>query len=214
MAALRATIRATTMRVGRAERVWSLLRIRGMAPALLTSFSAKGAADLMLVYMPLLGIALGFSAQEVGMLLGISSGGAMFARAGTPLLARRMPVLKLTTRATVVAALCLLALPLSERFAVLAVLSALLGFSLGLTQTTTMAWVVGLVGDTSRGSALGLRVSTNRLGQAVVLAAAGAVSGALGVTSAFVLLGSIMLVTAAAGALSERPGAGGHSTGE
>ena len=53
---------------------------------------------------------------------------------------------------------------------------SVLGFALGLSQTTTMDWVVDLVDDTSRGSALGLRVATNRLGQTFILAAAGAVS--------------------------------------
>ena len=38
------------------------------------------------------------------------------------------------------------------------------------------------------GSALGLRVATNRVGQAFILAVAGAVSGVLGVEAAFVLL--------------------------
>ena len=87
----------------------------------------------------------------------------------------------------------------------------MLGYALGLTQTTTMDWVVGLVADTSRGSALGLRLASNRLGQAVVVAAAGLVTGLLGVASAFVLLGSVMLITAAAGALSERKRPDGQS---
>jgi sugar phosphate permease len=74
-----------------------------------------------------------------------------------------------------------------------------------------MDWVVDLVDDTSRGSALGLRVATNRVGQAFILAVAGAVSGALGVEAAFVLLAAVMFATAAAGIASGRNDP--HSTG-
>src|SRR6185437_9602879 len=83
---------------------------------------------------------------------------------------------------------------------------SVLGFALGLSQTTTMDWVVNLVDDTSRGSALGLRLATNRLGQTVVLAAAGAVSGLLGVQTAFVMLAAVMFGTAGAGLASTRRG--------
>jgi predicted MFS family arabinose efflux permease len=81
---------------------------------------------------------------------------------------------------------------------------SVLGFALGLSQTTTMDWVVNLVDDTSRGSALGLRMATNRLGQTFILAAAGAVSDWLGVQIAFVLLAVVMLGTAGSGLVSAR----------
>jgi MFS family permease len=213
LVALRTTMRPSTQRVGRAAPVWALLRIRGMGAALATSFSAKGASDLLLVYMPVLGLAIGLSSQEVGVLLGISSAGALVARASTPFFARRVPEVRLTNRATVVAALCVLGLTSTDRLTVLVPLSVILGFALGLTQTTTMAWVVGLVEDTSRGSALGLRLATNRLGQAVVVAAAGLVAGWWGVSSAFLLLGAAMLVAAVAGARSDRPESGDQSGG-
>jgi hypothetical protein len=81
---------------------------------------------------------------------------------------------------------------------------SVLGFALGLSQTTTMDWVVNLVDDTSRGSALGLRVATNRVGQASVLAAAGAASQVWGVETAFALLAAVMFATAGAGIVSAR----------
>jgi MFS family permease len=81
---------------------------------------------------------------------------------------------------------------------------SVLGFALGLSQTTTMDWVVNLVDDTSRGSALGLRVATNRLGQTIILVVAGAVSGWLGVQGAFVLLAVVMFLTAGSGVVSAR----------
>ena len=146
-------------------------------------------------------------ATSVGILLGISGGGALFARAATPWFVRRIPSVNLTVVATAVAAVCLLIVGLSHNLTPMMLAMSVLGFAIGLTQTTTMDWVVDLVDDTSRGSALGMRVATNRVGQTVILAAAGVTSQWLGVTAAFTLLALVMLVTAGAGALSARGGA-------
>ena len=194
------------MREGKAERVWGLLRRRGMAAALLTSFSAKSGVDMLLVYVPLLGVAVGLPSSQVGILLGISSSGALFARAATPFFVRRIPSVRLTVVATAVAASCLIVLAVSGNIAPMMVAMSVLGFALGLSQTTTMDWVVNLVDDTSRGSALGLRVATNRVGQAFILAVAGAVSKVLGVEAAFVLLAVVMFATAASGVVGARRG--------
>jgi MFS family permease len=209
--AMRTTIQQSTVRTGKAERIWGLLRHRGMPAALMTSFSAKGGNDLLLVYVPLLGASVGLSSSQVGILLGISSSGALLARAATPWFVRRIPSVNLTVVATVIAALCLLVVALSHNLTPMMLAMSVLGFALGLTQTTTMDWVVDLVEDTSRGSALGMRVATNRVGQTFILAAAGAVSQWFGVEAAFALLAFVMLGTAGAGALSARSGA--HSPG-
>ena len=172
-----------------AERVWGLLRRRGMPAALMTSFSAKGGNDLLLVYVPLLGASVGLTSSQVGILLGISSSGALLARAATPWFVRRIPSVQpdrgrhgrrgdLSSRSS----------RLSHNLTPMMLAMSVLGFALGLTQTTTMDWVVDLVDDTSRGSALGLRVATNRVGQTFILAAAGVASQWLGVETAFALL--------------------------
>ena len=196
------------MRTGRAERVWRLCSAGADMPAaLMTSFSAKSGIDLLLVYVPLLGAAVGLTSSQVGILLGISSSGALLARAATPLFVRRIPTLKLTVIATTVAATCLLVVALSHNLAPMMIAMSVLGFALGLSQTTTMDWVVDLVDDTSRGSALGLRVATNRVGQAFILAAAGAASQVWGVEAAFALLAAVMFATAGAGLVNVRRGA-------
>ncbi|OBF28364.1 hypothetical protein A5724_28625 [Mycobacterium sp. ACS1612] len=205
--ALKTRIQPSTVREGKAERVWGLLRRKGMTAALMTSFSAKSGVDLLLVYVPLLGVAVGLTSSQVGILLGISSSGALLARAATPFFVRRIPNVRLTVVATGVAACCLLVLAISGNLAPMMIAMSVLGFALGLSQTTTMDWVVNLVDDTSRGSALGLRVATNRVGQAFILAVAGAISGVWGVEAAFVLLAVVMLATAASGFASARRGA-------
>jgi len=204
--ATRTRIQTSTVRTGKAERVWRLLRRRGMPAALMTSFSAKSGIDLLLVYVPLLGASVGLTSSQVGILLGISSSGALLARAATPWFVRRVPTLNLTVVATAVAASCLLVVALSHALTPMMLAMSVLGFALGLTQTTTMDWVVGLVDDTSRGSALGLRLATNRVGQTFILAAAGIASQWWGVETAFALLAAVMFATAGAGAINARRG--------
>lgn len=202
--AWRTRIAKSTVRTGRAQRVWHLLRTRGMPAALMTSFAAKSGIDLLLVYVPLLGAAVGLTSSEVGMLLGLSSTGALLARAATPAFVRRVPALRLTVIATAVASGCMAIIAASDLLPLMIAAMSLLGFALGLSQTTTMDWVVNLVEDTSRGSALGLRVATNRLGQTLVLAVAGVVSEWFGVQTAFILLAVVMLGTAGSGLVTAR----------
>ncbi|MGB3355326.1 MAG: MFS transporter [Mycobacterium sp.] len=202
--AWRTNIQKSTIRTGRAQRVWHLLRRRGMPAALMTSFSAKSGMDLLLVYVPLLGAAVGLKPSQVGLLLGISSTGALLARAATPMFVRRLSTLRLTVSATAVASACLVLIAVSDDLVPMIPAMAVLGFALGLSQTTTMDWVVNLVDETSRGSALGLRMATNRLGQTLILVAAGAMSGWLGVQMAFIMLAVVMLGTAGSGLISAR----------
>jgi MFS family permease len=202
--AMRTTMQVSTVRTGKPERVWRLLRKRGMPAALMTSFSAKSGIDLLLVYVPLLGASVGLTPSQVGILLGISSSGALLARAATPWFVRRIPTLNLTVVATAVAATCLLIVALSHNLTPMMLAMSVLGFALGLSQTTTMDWVVDLVDDTSRGSALGLRLATNRVGQTFILAAAGVASQWWGVETAFALLAVVMFATALAGVLNVR----------
>jgi MFS family permease len=152
---MRTTMQKSTVRTGKPERVWGLLRRRGMPAALMTSFSAKGANDLLLVYVPLLGASVGLSRNLMPMMLAMS----------------------------------------------------VLGFAIGLTQTTTMDWVVALVDDTSRGPALAWAsrpTASDRRSSSRRLAWRRSGSASRRPSRYWAL---VMLTTAGAGALSARSGA-------
>jgi len=177
-----------------------------MPAALMTSFSAKSGIDLLLVYVPLLGVAVGLTSSQVGILLGISSSGRFFSRGPRlPFFVRRIPNLRLTV----------------GRDGCRGVLSARArgeqqpgaddGRDVGarLRARPVADHHHGLGRHTGRrhqpGSALGLRVATNRVGPGIHPRGSRAVSGVWGVGAAFALLAVVMLVTAASGALSARP---------
>ncbi|MPZ83753.1 MAG: MFS transporter [Actinophytocola sp.] len=190
------TLRARSP-VARGERVEPvparrMVRIRGMPAALLASFAAKGSADLLLAYLPLLGAAVGIGATGVGLLLSLNAAGSFLSRAAMPWLVRRVRPLRLVVVSTAASAVFVALLPLGRDLAVLAGPMALLGFLLALTQTITMVRVVALVPEHSRGSALGLRLAGNRVGQVTVPGLAGLLAGATGIASVFYLLGVVL----------------------
>lgn len=135
----------------------------------------------------------------------LASSATLLARAATPWLARRMARVRLVVVSTVVSAACVALLPLGGAPVLLAALMAALGFLLALTQTITMVWVVALVPADSRGSALGLRLAGNRLGQVAVPGFAGLLVGAASISPVFYLLGAVLVGSAVVVAQSTSP---------
>ncbi|GAB3452480.1 MFS transporter [Actinophytocola sediminis] len=174
-----------------------MVRIAGMPAALLVSFASKGTADLLLAYLPLLGAALGIGATGVGVLLSVHAAASLLSRAAMPWLVRRVAWVRLVVVSMAVSAVCVALLPLGGVPVLLAAPMAVLGFLLALTQTITMVWVVALVPADSRGSALGLRLAGNRLGQVAVPSLAGLLAGAAGISPVFYLLAAVLAVSAA-----------------
>lgn len=179
------------------ESMWRMLRLPGMAAALLASFGAKGSLDLVTAYLPLLGNELDLRASAVGLLLSLASAASILARVSMPWLVRRTRTERLMATTTAASGVCILLLPWGRSVVLLAALMIVLGFLLALSQTVTMVWVVALVSSRSRGSALGLRLTGNRVGQVAVPGLAGLVSGAAGVTAVFGVLGVVLGVITA-----------------
>jgi MFS family permease len=66
------------------------------------------------------------------------------------------------------------------------------GFALGMGQPMTMAWVSRISRDHERSFAISIRLAGNRLGQFILPALAGLISGAFGVGSVFIALALLM----------------------
>lgn len=173
-----------------------MLRIHGMPAALLASFGAKGSLDLVTAYLPLLGIELGMRASTVGLLLSLSAAASLAARMSMPWLVRHTRTVRLMAVTTLASGICVALLPLGRDVVLLATVMVVLGYLLALSQTVTMVWVVGLVSPRSRGSALGMRLTSNRVGQVAVPGVAGLLSGSAGVTAVFYLLATVLGVIA------------------
>ncbi|GFN02812.1 hypothetical protein Smic_13680 [Streptomyces microflavus] len=86
----------------------------------------------------------------------------------------------------------------------LAVMLAALGFCLGAGQPLSMTTVVQAAPAEARSTALALRLTGNRLGQAAAPAAAGLIAGTAGAAAPFALLGALLLAAAGLGLRSGR----------
>jgi MFS family permease len=191
----------------RPETLRAMLRIYGMPAALLASFGAKGSLDLVTAYLPLLGNEIGLRASAVGLLLSLSSASALAARASMPWLVRHTRTVRLISITTLVSGICVALLPLGREVVVLASVMVVLGYVLALSQTVTMVWVVGLVPTGSRGSALGMRLASNRVGQVAVPGLAGLLSGSAGVTAVFYILAGVLgVITGVVVRTAQEPG--------
>jgi MFS family permease len=182
-----------------------MLRTVGMPAALLASFGAKGSLDLVTAYLPLLGAQHSIPAGRVGILLGLGSAASLLARVSMPWLVRRTRTEPLMALTTFVSACCVALFPLARDFLALAVVMTMLGYLLAMSQTVTMVWVAALAAPSSRGSALGLRLASNRVGQVAVPGLAGLLSGSAGVTSVFYVLAGTLLGIAAVVIRAVRP---------
>jgi len=81
--------------------------------------------------------------------------------------------------------------------AVLILTIALAGFGLGLCQPLTLSWVAARAPADIRGTAMGLRLSGNRLGQFALPVLAGLVAGAAGLPAIFWSIGVLLAFSAA-----------------
>ncbi|MGW3608086.1 MFS transporter, partial [Micromonospora sp. NPDC005161] len=150
------------------QSVFRMLAIPGMRPALFSSLVVLTSMDLLSAYLPVLGEQFGFSVILVSLLLTVRTTASVVSRAVLPRLLKSLPRPWLLVSATLCSALPMAAVPLLREPMAMALLLAIAGFFWGIGQPLTMTWVVGLVSQPNRASALSLRLTGNRLGQVLV----------------------------------------------
>lgn len=170
----------------------NILRIRSMPQAMVASVSVLVTIDLIVAYLPAYGEAFAIPVATVGMLLSVRAGASTMSRLAMVVLINRMGRRQVFALSLLLPAGALLLMPVLPHVGALFVLMAVAGFGLGLGQPLSVSWVAGAAPVASRGLALGVRLTGNRLGQVVIPAVVGAVGGATSVVAVFVALG-IML---------------------
>lgn len=183
--------------------IWGILRMPGMAPAMLASLTVLSVMDVLVVYLPALGEERGLPVAVVGALLSVRAGASMASRLTLAGLIRRFGRPRLMIGSLVIAAVAvasLAVLPLPLMFVAMAVA----GGTLGVTQPMTMSWVAARATHESRGMAMSLRLFGNRAGQVVIPLAAGSVAAVTGAAGVLAAAGITVALTAAVVA-SRRP---------
>ncbi|WP_217196960.1 MFS transporter [Streptomyces buecherae] len=196
---------------GRPVSVWGIMRSRGVASGIFISLAVLSTTDVLTAYLPVLGEHRGIAPATVGLLLSLRAAATIACRLVMT------PMIRLVGRTALMAGSCLLAAVLCASVALplpvwgLATALALLGFALGVGQPLSMTTVVQAAPDGARSTALALRLTGNRFGQAAAPAAAGALAGLAGTAAPFVLLGLLLLGSAAVAGRGLRHGGDGAS---
>lgn len=176
--------------------VMTILRMPGMAPAMLASMTVLATMDVLVVYLPALGQERGLSVATVGALLAVRAAASMMSRLFLGRLVDSIGRDRLMLGSLIVAATSVVALalvPLPAMFIVMAVA----GVTLGIGQPLTMSWVAARATSGSRGTAMSLRLLGNRVGQVVIPLAAGSVAVATGTAGVIAVAGLTIAVSAA-----------------
>ncbi len=177
--------------------VFGILRTRGVASGIFISLAVLSATDILTAYLPVVGEQRAISPAVVGLLLSLRAAATVACRLVMT------PMIRLMGRTVLMAVSCLgagllcaaVALPLPAW--ALGVLLAALGFCLGVGQPLSMSTVVQAAPDEARSTALALRLTGNRLGQVAAPASAGLLAGLAGTAAPFVMLGVLLLGSAA-----------------
>jgi MFS family permease len=175
-----------------------MMRTRGVPSGIFASVAVLSCVDVLTAYLPVLGQRTGIAPGVVGALLALRAAASIASRLGITTIVRRVGRNRLIAGSAVVAALAVVGVTMTNDLVVIALLIAVAGFMLGFGQPLTMTMVVQLVPENARATALGLRLTGNRIGQAATPAAAGVFAGAAGVSSVFWLLGGILVASAVA----------------
>ena len=170
-----------------------LLRLPGVATSVLAGLVVVCVVDLTVVYMPVLGASARLPAGVVAGLLTFRALVSLISRLAIT------PAIRLVGRDALIvvsvgmtgAGLAMLGLPLPLEGFVAAMV--LVGVGVGLAVPLTMSSLSGIVPPRSRGLALSLRLTGNRLAQFAVPASVGAFAGTISLPVAFVALGVVVV---------------------
>jgi MFS family permease len=169
-----------------------VFRIPSMPQAMLVSLTVLTAIDILSAYLPAYGEANGLSVETVGFLLAARAAASMASRLVMLPLLRVLKLPHLLAMSTILPALSLGIFPFLESHALIYLVMVLAGFGLGLGQPVTLSWVAGQAPREIRGTALGVRLTGNRLGQTALPSAVGVIASASSITAVFIALAGLL----------------------
>lgn len=158
---------------------------RGMSPALAAGITIMVAQDILVAYLPLIGTAAQLSPATVGVLLSARGVAALLSRLSMMSMLRRLGLRVVLVLTMVAPAVAMVALVWSEALWQFVVPIVIFGFFVGIGTPLTASWVAQLSPEHLRATALGLRVSGNRMGQTFIPIGLGAVGASAGVGAVF-----------------------------
>lgn len=174
-----------------------ILRMPTMLPAIAVSIGVILSIDLLVAYLPVYGEERGLPVELVGALLSVRAASSMASRLAMTWLISRVGRARLLWGSAALAGVTLALVPFTDAPGLLVGLMVLTGLGLGFGQPMTIAWVASRAPRSLRATALGVRLTGNRIGQLVIPAGVGLAAGVLGIAAVFWSMAIVLLASAA-----------------
>jgi predicted MFS family arabinose efflux permease len=178
--------------------VGGLLRTPGLLALIVLGVIAVSSQDLIVVYLPLFGTERGIEVADIGTLLTIRAVASVVSRFLYVRIVAAVGRQRLMIASSLTGALAFVALAIPSPLVVMALATAVIGFSIGLATTLTVTGVVSMFAAGARATANSLRMMGNRLGQMVFPIGAGVVATAAGVGGVFIIIAACLIASAVA----------------
>jgi MFS family permease len=177
----------------------AILSVPGFAVMLAISIASVVSIDLMLVYLPLIGVERQISVDTIGTMLAVRALSSVAARLCFGWLYRTVGPNPLIVASTLASGLCffVIALPLPIYALFTAVVVS--GFALGVAVTTALATTMAMMAPDKRGTATSMRMVANLSMQFTVPLVFGLLAAASGFGAIFGALGGVLLTASVAG---------------
>lgn len=172
--------------------VWRVTSVRGVTPSIIAGVAVLTSIDLLIAYLPAYGEARGIAPATIGLMLGAQAAGAVLSRLFMVRLIGQLGRRRTLAASMLAPTIGLLLLPLTGSVPTLFVLVVIAGLGLGLGQPLSLSLVVAEVDERLRGTAIGVRLTSNRIGQLVLPALVGGLAGGAGVGGIFTASGLLL----------------------
>lgn len=172
--------------------IGAIVRTPGLLLILVAGSICATAQDLMITYVPILGLERGIAPGVVGLMLTTISLAAVASRAVFGLVSRRWGRNRLAVGAALLACLGLttLAVPMPQPLQFIGL--PLIGFGLGSAGTATLAILLAISPRGARGTAMAMRQMGNRLGLFTVPFGIGLIALVSGTFGTFAVLATLV----------------------
>ncbi|MDP2239215.1 MAG: MFS transporter [Burkholderiales bacterium] len=182
------------------HRVMDLVRNMPLRRALITTGIVETGLELFNFYLPIYAHSIGFSASQIGIIMGAFALALLVVRTLMPILVRRSSEERVLSASLFLAGISCVLFPFVSSFTLLLVMSFTLGLGLGCGSPLSMVLAYNRSPPGRSGEAMGLRQTVNKATEVVVPIFFGTIGTALGMIPVF-WLDAVML---AAGAMLMR----------
>jgi predicted MFS family arabinose efflux permease len=178
--------------------VIEMMKVRGFMTLFFVSVVTVLTQDLLVVYLPLIGVERNISVDDIGLMLALRAGASIVARTAFAKIFQLLGGNRLLVLSTFIGSLSVLLLVLPIPLWLMQVSIAVSGFTLGIAVTVSIAASMALMTPETRGTALSIRMVGSRIAQFTVPFLVSLIAAVTGASGIFAVLGASMLASAAA----------------